>query len=98
MIESIENEINAGKDGQSPIVPDTAIGRLSRLEAMQAAGVAERSLNTKKARLGRLKEALKRVDSDEDFGLCTECEEPIPMKRLRLVPEAVICIQCMNER
>lgn len=28
---------------------------------------------------------------------CAECEEPIPLERLKVVPEAVMCIICAEE-
>jgi DnaK suppressor protein len=39
--------------------------------------------------------ALRRIDaSDEDFGVCEECEEDIPLKRLELMPWATRCAGC----
>jgi DnaK suppressor protein len=39
--------------------------------------------------------ALLRLDRGE-FGLCTECEEPIPPRRLNIVPWAVYCVTCQH--
>src|SRR4051794_24247489 len=39
--------------------------------------------------------ALKRLDQD-GFGLCTECEEPIPRRRLHIVPWAAYCVVCQE--
>ena len=38
---------------------------------------------------------LERLDRGE-FGLCAECEEPIPVKRLKVVPWAACCVTCQN--
>ena len=47
--------------------------------------------------LGRIVAALKRLDADpEMFGLCTECEEPIPAKRLDLMPYVELCVECQQ--
>ena len=47
--------------------------------------------------LGRIVAALKRLDADpEMFGLCTECEEPIPDKRLDLMPYVELCVECQQ--
>jgi len=35
-----------------------------------------------------------RMINDPDFGLCRECEEPIPFARLMIVPESDLCVQC----
>lgn len=37
--------------------------------------------------------ALKRVDGD-DYGICIECEKPIPMVKLQLMPETMYCVGC----
>lgn len=47
----------------------------------------ERKLITK------VKEALERVDSG-DFGICEECEENIPLKRLKARPVTTLCVAC----
>jgi DnaK suppressor protein len=39
--------------------------------------------------------ALERIDRG-DFGLCAECEEPIPAKRLNIVPWAAYCVPCQD--
>lgn len=47
-------------------------------------------------RLNRLKQAMLRVETPE-YGICEECEEEIPLERLRLMPESRYCVACMNE-
>lgn len=47
-------------------------------------------------RLNRLKHAYLKIDTPE-YGICKECEEDIPLERLKLVPESLHCISCMNE-
>ena len=39
--------------------------------------------------------ALERLDRGE-FGICAECEEPIPAKRLKIVPWAAYCVACQE--
>jgi len=47
--------------------------------------------------LGRVVAALGRLENDPDmFGLCTECEEPIPDKRLDLMPYVELCVECQQ--
>jgi DnaK suppressor protein len=49
--------------------------------------------------LRRIAEALQRMaDDPEQFGLCEECEEPIPPRRLELMPWALLCIDCQGRR
>ncbi len=43
--------------------------------------------------------AIVRLDADPElFGLCEECEEPIPPRRLEVMPWAVYCVRCQSER
>lgn len=44
-------------------------------------------------RLSEIDEALTRV-ADGTYGLCVECHEPIPFRRLEALPAASRCIEC----
>ena len=47
--------------------------------------------------LARVVAALGRLEADpEMFGRCTECEEPIPEKRLELMPYVELCVECQQ--
>ena len=47
------------------------------------------------AQLARLEGALRRLaEHPGDFGLCEECEEEIPSRRLQLMPWATRCAGC----
>jgi len=72
------------------------VGRLSRMDAMQAQAMAKASSNRRQTMLTKIAAALKRID-DGDYGLCRECEEPINPKRLEFDPTAVHCIECANK-
>ena len=74
----------------------SSVGRLSRMDAMQAQAM---SLETKKRReleLIRIKSALLRIENDE-FGYCLRCDELISEKRLSIEPAATLCIECANK-
>lgn len=79
-----------------PVSPDNAIGRLTRLDAMNSKSINEAALDTAKHKLAKLERALSMID-DPDFGLCQMCEEPIPRARLMAVPEADLCVQCAEK-
>ncbi len=76
-----------------PIAPDDAIGRITRMEAINSRSIHEASLNQARAKLNKLERALGRVEQ-EDFGVCASCEKPIPVKRMMLMPEAIKCVNC----
>ena len=50
-------------------------------------------------RLHRIAEALQRMSEEPDeFGQCEACEEPIPRRRLELMPWATLCADCQGRR
>ena len=63
------------------------------MEAISAKAVSENALANTKNRLSKLKVALTKLN-DPEFGLCAECGEAIPHKRLLLVPESIMCVKC----
>lgn len=81
-----------GEKGR-PIAPDCSLGRLTRLEAMQEQEISVNRLHEAGIRLNKLEYALRKVDTPE-YGICMECEEPIATDRLKLMPEASLCIRC----
>jgi DnaK suppressor protein len=95
-IELLKKDIESYKELTKPIQPDVAIGRLSRMEAINSKSINENALYEAQATLGKLQHALKIIDRP-DFGLCRECDEPIPVKRLLIMPEAGLCVQCAEE-
>jgi DnaK suppressor protein len=49
--------------------------------------------------LARVVAALARLSDTEDaFGLCVECEEPIATKRLDLMPYVELCVECQQAK
>jgi DnaK suppressor protein len=49
--------------------------------------------------LQKIDRALARLESDPDLvGMCEECEEEIPDKRLELMPYATLCAECQAKR
>ena len=80
-----------------PVAPDNAIGRLSRMEALNDRAVSEASLNAARHKLSRLENALGKV-GQSDFGICVNCDNPIPSGRILLVPEATLCVPCAEKK
>jgi DnaK suppressor protein len=74
----------------------TKVGRLSRMDAMQAQAMAKASSNRRQVMLTKITAALKRID-DGEYGNCRECEKPINPKRLEFDPTAIYCIECANK-
>jgi DnaK suppressor protein len=48
-----------------------------------------------KAELIQIDNSLSRMDSGT-FGICENCDSEIPLKRLRVRPDATLCLQCQE--
>lgn len=50
-------------------------------------------------RLEQIRDALALIDDDPDeYGICETCEEPIPARRLELMPWVSSCVRCQERR
>ena len=72
------------------------VGRLSRMDAMQAQAMAKASGQRREAMLRKIDAALRRLD-DGSYGLCCDCEEPINPKRLEFDPTVLRCVDCAGK-
>ena len=92
-IEKTQELITRLEEQTQPIAPDNAIGRLSRMEALNSKSVNEAALSDARIKLPKLESTLAKIDRPE-FGLCKRCKEPIPFGRLMFVPESNLCVKC----
>ena len=92
-LDGIKKDIASYELLTKPVSPDNAIGRLTRMEAINSKSINEAALRKAKYTRQKLERALAKID-DPDFGLCRECEEPIPTARLMILPETDLCVQC----
>ena len=92
-IRKTRKDIDAFKELAKPVSPDAAIGRLTRMEAINSKSINEAALKKAEGRLTRLQNALKAID-DPDYGICIECEEPIPFARMLIMPDSDMCVKC----
>ena len=72
------------------------VGRLSRMDAMQAQAMAQASVQRREQMLRQITAALGRIDRDA-YGDCESCDEPINEKRLDFDPTTTLCINCASE-
>lgn len=92
---TLEQNIAELKELTKPIAPENAIGRVSRMDAINNKSVNEAALRQAEAKLSKLKLAEGRI-ADNDFGLCVRCGGAIPVGRLMLLPESRKCVQCAS--
>jgi DnaK suppressor protein len=76
-----------------PVAPDVAIGRISRMDAINNKTITDAALRQAKDRLHQLRHALSKVGSP-DFGSCAKCKGPIPIGRILIRPESAYCVKC----
>ncbi|WP_101068951.1 TraR/DksA family transcriptional regulator [Roseovarius salinarum] len=90
----LDDEDDRGAAGQETVALDQqAIGRLSRMDALQNQAMAKAGHARRQAERTRLHAALARIDEGE-FGYCEDCGEEIATGRLELDPAAGKCIHC----
>lgn len=95
--EEIEAELVSGKESSRVVELDQSkVGRLSRMDALQAQAMAQASVRRLEASLRNIDTAFMRID-DETYGLCQRCEEPIARKRLEFDLTALFCIECAEQ-
>lgn len=92
-IEKTQNIIKEYEELVKPEAPDVAIGRVSRMDAINNRSVVEASLRQAREKLDKLNFVLTKVDKP-DFGLCMRCGNPIPIGRIIIRPESVHCVNC----
>lgn len=92
-LEKTEELILDYKESTKPISPENAIGRVSRMDAINNKSVVEAALRKAEEKLNKLKLVLDKVN-DADFGLCMRCGNPIPIGRILLMPQSRNCVRC----
>jgi len=92
-IEKTKDAIQKYQEMSEPIGPENAIGRVSRMDAINNKGVVEAALSKAQEKLSKLEMAIKKVH-DEDFGICARCGQTIPLGRVMLMPQSRYCVRC----
>lgn len=87
--------LEAAAEGAADTVEldQSKVGRLSRIDALQAQQMALETARRRRQELARIDGALRRIESG-DFGGCFACGEPIDLRRLAADPTHTRCIRC----
>ncbi|MBT6435438.1 MAG: TraR/DksA family transcriptional regulator [Deltaproteobacteria bacterium] len=49
--------------------------------------------------LGQISAALSKIQLDpDDYGVCDQCDEDIPHKRLEIMPWSTSCVRCLSKK
>ncbi len=78
-----------------PISPENAIGRISRMDAINNKSINDAALRKAESKLKNLEFALSNVDN-ADFGICAKCKGEIPIQRVLLMPQSRFCVRCAH--
>lgn len=89
----LRKDIDDLKEITKPESPDSAIGRVSRMDAINNRSVNEATLRKKKIQFLNIKKALIEIDHP-DFGKCSRCGIIIQKERIMLMPESKVCVNC----
>ena len=81
------------KESTKPISPENAIGRVSRMDAINNKSVVEAALRKAEEKLNKLLLVEDKIE-DKDFGFCLRCGKQIPIGRIRLMPQNRNCVGC----
>ena len=92
-LDDLSERIDEYRELTKPIPPSEAIGRVSRMDAINNRSVNEAALRQLENEREGLEKAVERM-RDEKFGKCMRCGEDIPVGRLMLMPGATRCVRC----
>jgi|TARA_B100001093_G_scaffold488130_1_gene525054 DnaK suppressor protein len=93
-LQEVENIAQKTLEDRAPVKLDQqAVGRLSRMDAMQQQSIEKAKQVRRVERIKLINAALKRLEAG-DFGFCLNCDAQISDGRLRLDPTFALCIDC----
>ena len=95
-IRKLEKEIAELSTQLKPVDPDCLPENVSHEERAREQTLIFHRYDEARKRLHRLAAALPRIEQS-DYGICEECEEEIPLERLKIAPESRYCIACLQE-
>ncbi len=92
----IERIIETGEGTHQGEIDRGAMGRLSRMDAMQVQAMDAETERRRAAEIHRVDAALVRIEEGE-FGVCLTCGEEIAIKRLENDPAVAQCVDCVGK-
>lgn len=87
----LEEESKESRDAVE--LDQTRVGRLSRIDALQAQAMNNAIASRRQQTLARIEASFERLAEDE-FGYCLKCGDEIADKRLEFDPTILYCADC----
>jgi DnaK suppressor protein len=94
-IKETQEKVEKYRKLSKPISPENAIGRISRMDAINNKSVVEAALRESEHKLDNLIFVKSQLESKE-FGLCIKCKQSIPIGRILFRPQSKKCVNCAN--
>jgi DnaK suppressor protein len=96
----LKSEIQVQQDelkqaGETVVLDQTRVGRLTRMDAMQTQQMALEAARRREQQLLKIEGALRRIEAGE-YGCCFVCGEDIIASRLSADPAATRCVACVE--
>ncbi len=85
----------SGEAGETVELDQSRVGRLSRMDALQAQQMALEAARRRQNQLTKIEGALRRIDTD-DYGYCFVCGEALDLRRLSVDPTSTRCMKCAD--
>ncbi len=92
-LRSLTRRVRAIRESGPVMLDQTAVGRLSRMDALMNQGIAQGSDARTVQALSLVEDALARIEAGT-YGFCQTCTHPIPYDRLAVLPETRTCAGC----
>lgn len=90
-LQALDSEYD--ESSKTVVLDQTRVGRLSRMDAMQAQQMALESARRCQLQMQKIEGALRRLETGE-YGYCFVCGEDISAQRLAADPTSTRCLGC----
>ena len=94
--EQIDKTLKTISDYKEMTIPeglDSAVGRVSRMDAINNKSITMAALRQAEEKLIKLNYVLSQIHK-KGFGECARCGNTIPIGRIILMPQSVHCVRC----
>jgi len=88
--------LDSSDAGDTVVLDQSKVGRLSRMDALQAQQMALEASRRRQLQLQKIEGALRRLDTGE-YGYCFICHEEIDDRRLDVDPTSTRCMACVDK-
>jgi DnaK suppressor protein len=97
VLEAKLGELTAVFQDRSELTIENSADMLDTIQMATDRDVSVQRMNMSAQMLSDVREALGRLDTGE-YGVCEDCDESIPPRRLDAIPWARLCVKCQEAR